>query len=100
MCWALFLLSFLSSQGALWFFLFRLYFLHFNIQSLVLPTFQQAVRMHEVTLSTQSVVLDGHSKPVTFWEEQTQLLQYYCATIKSNFLQVSPQLYPDFDSSV
>lgn len=56
--------------------------------------------MHEVTVSMQSVVLDSHSKPVTFWEEQTQLLQHYHATIKSNFLQASPQLYPNFDSSV
>lgn len=90
------LFSLLSSQRALWFFLFSLYFLCFNIQRLVLPKFKQAVRMYEVTASMQLVVFDSHSKPVTFREEQTLLLQHYRASIKSNFLQ----LYPNFDSSV
>lgn len=56
--------------------------------------------MHEVTVSMQLVVFDSHSKPVRFWEEQTQLLQYCHAIVKSNFLQVSPQLYSNFVSSV
>lgn len=56
--------------------LFFFFFLHTCMQRLVLPKFKQAVRMYEDTVGMQLVV-DSHSKPVTFWEKLMQLLQHY-----------------------